>query len=86
MPDLSAEGGQDEADACKRSATKSCRLASAGPSSGKKREQEGHRKVYDAVKGGANDTSNSTTPLQRPIIRIIFLEDTIAHGEACVCK
>src|SRR5277367_2586100 len=26
------------------------------------------------------------TPLQRPVAGIVFLEDAVTHGEACVCE
>ena len=26
------------------------------------------------------------TPLQRPVAGIVFLEDTIVHGKACLCE
>ena len=38
MPDVSAERGQEEAEACKCRAAKSCGLASVGPSSGEQCE------------------------------------------------
>ena len=63
MPHICAEGGQEEADACKRRATKSRDLASVGPSSGEQREQERHGEVHDAVGSCANDSSDILTPL-----------------------
>ena len=86
MPDVSAEGGQEKADACKRSAAKSCGLASTSPSSGEQREQERHGEVHDAVGGCANDSSDFATSLHRPVAGIVFLEDAVTHGEACVCE
>lgn len=86
MPDVSAEGGQEEADACKRSARKSCGLASTGPSSGEQREEERHGEVHDAVGGCADDTGDFMAPLQRPVAGIVFLEDAVTHGEAYVCE
>lgn len=86
MPDVSAEGGQEEADARKRSAAESCGLASTGPSSGEEREQERHGEVHDAVGGCADDTGDLMTPLQRPVAGIVFLKDAVIHGEACVCE
>lgn len=82
MPDVSAEGGQEEADARKRSAAESCGLASTGPSSGEEREQERHGEVHDAVGGCADDTGDLMTPLQRPVAGIVFLKDAVIHGEA----
>lgn len=86
MPDVGAEGGQKEADACKRRAAESCGLASMSPFSGEKREQERHGEVHDTVGGRADDTGDLRTPFQRPIARVVLLEDSISHGEAWGCK
>lgn len=86
MPDVSAEGGQEEAEACKRSAAKSCGLASTGPSSSEQREQERHGEIHDAVGCCADDTGDFLTALQGPVAGIVFLEDAVIHGEACVCE
>ena len=86
MPNVSAEGGQEEANACKRRAAKSCGLAPMGPFSSEQSEQERHGEVHDAVGGCADDTGHFMIPLQRPVAGVIFLEDAISHGEACVCE
>ena len=86
MPDVSAEGGQEEADAGKGSAAKSCSLASMGQSFGEQREEKRHGKIHDAVGGCADDTGDFTIALQCPVVGIVFLEDAIIHGEACVCE
>ena len=81
VPDLRAKRGQKKADACKCSAAKSCELAFPGESFGEKREQKGHGEVYDPVEGCADDTSEIAIPLQCPVTRKVFLENTVTHGK-----
>lgn len=83
MPDLGAERRQEEAQASQQGAAKSGYLTFLGPSFREECEQKGHGEVHDAIEGRANDTGDFTTSVQRPIARIVFLKDPIAHGEAC---
>lgn len=86
VPDMSAEGRQDEAHTRQRSAAKSCCLTLAGPSSTESREQERHGKVHDTVRGRSNDTCKLTVAFESPLAEKVFLEDAIAHGESCQRK
>ena len=86
MPDIGAEGREDKAEAHQRSTAKSCGLASTGPPPSKQRKEKWHGEVHDAVGGSANDAGNARISLQRPVILVVFLEDAIAHGKACVGK
>lgn len=86
MPDMSAEGGQEEAHACKCRTAKSGGLAFMRPFSGEQREQKRHGEVHDTVGGCADDTGNFLVSLQGPVVGIVFLEDAVVHGETCVCK
>ena len=49
MPDIGAEGGKQEADACEDNAAEGSGPPLAGPSSGEECKQEWHGQVHDAV-------------------------------------
>ena len=53
--------------------------------SGEQREYERHGEIHDAVGGCTNDTGDFTAPLQRPVVGIVFLKDTVTRGGACMC-
>jgi len=69
-----------------RSSGHSCDLAFTCISFGEQREEKRHGEVHDSVGGCAHNTGDFTVPFQRPVARILFLQDVITHGEACMCE
>jgi hypothetical protein len=79
----SAEGGQEELTLV--SAAR-CDLAFTCISFGELSEEKRDGEVHDSVGGCACNTNDSTVPFQRPVARVVFLQDAITHGEACMCE
>lgn len=81
VPDVGAVGRDKEADACEdRAADGSC-LTEAGPSFRKEGEQKGHREIHHTVGCGADDTGCLLVSVERPVARVVLLEDAITHGK-----
>ena len=81
MPDISAVGGGQEADAGEHQPAESDCSAVAGPSATEGCEEEGHGKVHDAVLGRSDDTNGVAGTVECPVLFVVLLEDAIGHGE-----
>lgn len=83
VPDVLAEGRQQEADARQGGSAQRGRLAPPSPASRKGGEQKGHGEIHHAVKCRSDYTCEALVALECPVAREVLLEDAVAHGEAC---
>lgn len=56
-------------------------MSIASPALGEEEEKQGHGEIHDAVGGGADDAGYGYVSLECPVCRVVFLEDSVVHGE-----
>jgi hypothetical protein len=81
MPDISAEGADEEARAGDDDAREGGHATVLCPSTHEYGKEYGHRQIHYAVVGRTDYADRILAPFESPMLNIVFLEDTICHCE-----